>query len=351
MEGAVLRGVYNITSSPDFKCNSRCVWHDSYVSLGFTSQCKDVTIATLASNANTTSNETYNRGIYQLKTPGKISIDMHFESLYRTQIKTNAIGFKAEYGRDKTPFPADFLHIAVARRNPSARPVGSEDEGDLPSKYFKELEIVECSIGLAAYNYTTMSASGNQIDMKSSSIKLDSGVVYGRRVWYNQTGLPPFVAQEADIRALVNLFESSRFSGNMTTGQVTTVPPSGIVVALVNPNISQTFDNIAASMTEQLRSAGNDVARGITVTSVVFVHIEWAWLTLPIAVTFVSALFLLATWIHTRLHHCIPWKSSSVALLYHQVVMEGESKAVMRSEMSSLTEMERAAKETKATLE
>ncbi|KAH7093249.1 hypothetical protein FB567DRAFT_170781 [Paraphoma chrysanthemicola] len=356
MEGAVLRGVYNISSNPEFKCNSMCVWHDSYISLGFTSQCKDVTTATLASNFNTTSNQTYNRGVFNLTTPGKVTLGMGLDLLWRTQINVNATGFKGAYdggAKPQKPFPADFLRVAVARRHPDAL-VGFVSESDPPAVYFKELEITECTISFAAYNYTTLSASGNQLDVQSTIIPLDAGTVNGRpgsRVWYNQTGLPPFVVPEADITALVNLFESSRFSGSMTTGQVIPKPPSGIVMSLLKSDITKTFDNVAASMTEQLRSSGSDVARGISVKSVVFVHIRWGWLALPIAVTVVSAAFLVATWIHARLHHCVPWKSSSVAILYHHVVMNGDEKAVLRSEMRSLTEMERAAKKTKAALE
>ncbi|KAF2023946.1 hypothetical protein EK21DRAFT_118279 [Setomelanomma holmii] len=311
MEGAVFRGIYNISSNPNFHCGSTCIWHDSYISLGLASQCKDVTTETLASNANTTSNQTYNRGIYALTTPGNISIGMHFESLV-------------------------------------------ENEEDPPSAYFSELEIFECTLGFAAYNYTTLSASGNRLEIEASSIKLEPGIVSGRpgsQVTYKQSGLPAFVVQEADIRALVNLFESSRFSGNVTSGQIPVALPSGVVMALLSSNITQTFDNVAASMTEQLRSSSSDVARGITVTLVVFVHIEWAWLGLPVAVTFVSGLFLLATWMHARLHHCVPWKSSAVAILYHQVVVGVDEKAVVRSEMRGLKEMEYAAKRTKATLE
>ncbi|KAH7357351.1 hypothetical protein BKA66DRAFT_553015 [Pyrenochaeta sp. MPI-SDFR-AT-0127] len=356
MEGAMFRGIYNMTSDPQFMCSSRCIWKDPYISLGFASRCEDVTAPTLASISNVNMTASYNSGTYNMTTPGKINLGMDFDPLYRTQINIVATGFRAGYGSYNIPFPADFVHVVVARRFPNAPAIGPNDEYDLISKYFGELEVVECAIGFSAYNYTSASAFGNQLDMRVSHLKLDPGTSTGNRphdshVLYNQTGVSVFQVEEADIQALINLFESPRFSGKMSTGQTTTTPPSGVVMALVSPNISQTFDNMALSMTEQLRSRGDESGAGYTIISEVSVRIRWAWLTLPICVTLIAALLLLATWLNTRLHHCIPWKSSATAILYHHVVTEGGSEAILRSEMKNLDEMEDAAKTTRAKLE
>jgi hypothetical protein len=286
-------------------------------------------------------------------TPGNISIGMTFMPLYRTQIKIVATGLAEPWpsANDSEPFPAEFLHVVVARRNPTANSIGPDNEADLPADYFSELEIVECAIGFSAYNYTTMTASGNRLDMKSSRLKLEPGTRRrNRTIVYDTIGLPVFQAKEVDVSALVLLFGSSRLSGEMTSGQIPKEPPSGAVMALLKPNVSQTFDNIAASMTEQLRSANNAVAQGITISSEVFVSIQWGWITLPVFVTLTAALFLLATWLDTQLHHCIPWKSSTVAILYHQVILNENSDATIRSDIGSIAEIEDTAEKTKARL-
>lgn len=111
---------------------------------------------------------------------------------------------------------------------------------------------------------------------------------------------------------------------------------------------------MAASMTERLRSIKDEnykIAQGTTFTSVVFVRVRWAWLALPVCVTLIASLFLFATQRHTRVNHCMPWKTSTVALLYHQVIMKGDSKAVLKSDLQSIDEIEDIAKRIKARIQ
>ncbi|KAJ9615109.1 hypothetical protein H2200_001183 [Cladophialophora chaetospira] len=49
----------------------------------------------------------------------------------------------------------------------------------------------------------------------------------------------------------------------------------------------------------------------------VFVHVRWAWLSLPVALTFGAIAFLATTAHQTRRQHLPLWKSSSLATLYH----------------------------------
>ena len=137
----------------------------------------------------------------------------------------------------------------------------------------------------------------------------------------------------------------------MTSGQVYKDRPTGAVIALLKSNISEVFDNLAASMTEELRTHGDVSAEGVIIVNEVFVRIEWIWLILPIGVTLTAALFLLATYIDSKMKGCMPWKSSSLALLYHEVVERKHEQVVLRSDMRDLNEMEEAAKNTNAILE
>lgn len=130
---------------------------------------------------------------------------------------------------------------------------------------------MECSIGLTAYNYTALSASGNTIALENIQIPLEPGVLFRPltynydEVVFNQTGLPEFRLRGADLFALANLFESPRFSGNMTIGQIRNQPAGGVVMSLLSSNISEAFDNMAATMTEQLRLRDDDIAEGVAV--------------------------------------------------------------------------------------
>lgn len=46
MQGAVYQAFYGLETPAIFNCTSNCTWNDSYVSLGFSSACTNVTRAT-----------------------------------------------------------------------------------------------------------------------------------------------------------------------------------------------------------------------------------------------------------------------------------------------------------------
>ncbi|KAI8933733.1 hypothetical protein NX059_009449 [Plenodomus lindquistii] len=365
MEGAIFQGIYSKALGPDFTCNSNCIWKDSYISAGFVSRCENVTVQTLARNKNVTSLAApSNARAYNVSTPGGVVIGVTIDTLFRTQIsvaakvtRPNAYTPETKLVPEGSEFSPEFIKVGVLRRRPDLPWGGSFNEDASPNVYFPEVEFTECSIRLVAHNYTSLSASGNALSLQATQIPLEPGVMlkpnsyYFWEVLFNQTGLPPFRLLSADLVALANLFESKRFSGEMTIGQIRKKSAEGVVMALLKSNISEAFDNMAASMTEQLRARPDRVAQGVSVSPVVFVHIRWAWLALPVGVTVVAALFLLLTIINSYTHGCEPWKSSVIALLFHSVVKQTEEQTVLRSEMKTLAEMERRAKKTNAMLE
>jgi hypothetical protein len=77
----------------------------------------------------------------------------------------------------------------------------------------------------------------------------------------------------------------------MTSGQIPHDLPASVVMALLKSNISQVFDNLAASMREQLRTRPHATVEGVILVNEVFVRIEWIWLTLPLDITLTAALF------------------------------------------------------------
>jgi hypothetical protein len=79
----------------------------------------------------------------------------------------------------------------------------------------------------------------------------------------------------------------------MTSGQIPHDLPASVVMALLKSNISQVFDNLAASMTEQLGTRLGATAEGIILVNEVLVRTEWIWLTLSLDITLTAALFLI----------------------------------------------------------
>src|SRR5690349_9737304 len=55
MQSAITKGLYDIRAAPVFSCGGTCLWRGSYVSLGFKSACKNVTVSTLKTKSCTNS--------------------------------------------------------------------------------------------------------------------------------------------------------------------------------------------------------------------------------------------------------------------------------------------------------
>ncbi|KAF2473899.1 uncharacterized protein BDR25DRAFT_386823 [Lindgomyces ingoldianus] len=334
-------GIFNITATPFFKCHSKCVWKESYVSLGFVSNCADVTVATLASNITRNDAQYYDHDNW-MTTPGNISIYAHFsQTSEATKVNVVAVSLVPNAAGGQ-PFAPEFVRIAVVR--------SSESYMGEPQVFRDTLEVVECTVSLTAYTYSDMSASGNQLNIKSNPTPLQPAPSF-RMLVFNQTGLPILQSTSADIIALVQLFTSPRFSGEIREGETSTTPPQGIGLSLRNGDISKAFENMAHSMTEQLRSSNDVAAYGLTVTSIVFVRVRWAWLAFPFGILAASALLLFATVINNCNHKCHLWKSSMVAILYHQVVIQEDAKGVLHTDMQSLEQLKALANGTKARLE
>jgi hypothetical protein len=113
-----------------------------------------------------------------------------------------------------------------------------------------------------------MYASGNRVDIISLRLNLEPGVVpeypSQRGILFNQAGVPEFEVTGNDLEALMMLLESPQISGVMATGNTITRSASGVVMPLISANLTEVFDNVAASMTEELRSRNDATAQGAT---------------------------------------------------------------------------------------
>ena len=102
---------------------------------------------------------------------------------------------------------------------------------------------------------------------------------------------------------------------------------SELLVAIHNTghNISTTMDNLAMSMSNHIRSIGrydlNPGSRsrvnGTALGMETYVHVRWAWLTLPVICVISASFFLLSVILETRKHGALVWKSSVPAYLFH----------------------------------
>jgi hypothetical protein len=352
MQGAIYKGIFNIKTPAVFKCSSTCVWRGSRVSLGFSSTCSNVTSKTTIKK-----NPNYDEVVegYDLTTPQGVTVTANYtETDWQAIVNvvavdlTNSLLNVTESGTVFTVMvAADFLRVAVVKS-----PTDIEYDTIDP----KTLQIFECTVGFAGFRYTNASASGNQFTVDSQElVTLDPGLYvsddqYNPVIVFNQTDLPVMTVRAADIGALTQFFTSDRFSGAIYDGEDTPAQ-SGIAQALRNANITEAFSNMALSMTDQLRSGHSVTAAGSTLNSVPFVHVQWLWLSFTLFVQMVSGLILALTIFSSRNLHVRLWKSSTLAVLYHVVVLEGDSMGIIRTDIQTPEQMQKLGKRMKVLIE
>lgn len=83
-------------------------------------------------------------------------------------------------------------------------------------------------------------------------------------------------------------------------------------------NLSKTIDNIATSMTNNIRQDQNSTqVIGQAFKDETFIRVRWPWFILPATLVFLTALILQATIMINYRCKAMLWKSSILPLLYH----------------------------------
>ncbi|KAK7728682.1 hypothetical protein SLS63_006543 [Diaporthe eres] len=258
---------------------------------------------------------------------------------------------------------ANFIRLVAFRQPSEYREIGGIVDTTVE-------QTIECDIGLTAYNYTKASSVTNSFSIDDMErIPLDDGhlvvnssvddqvdMTTGHKdmfsyILFNTTGLPDFRVRTLELGSLIDYFTSDSFSGKIADGESVPSFAAGITNAIRNPqkNISKILDSMAITMTDQLRTNNNAIARGLTARTVVLVRVQWAWLTLPFFVVLASGLFLIAEMVVSRRKTDIRlWKSSATSLLFHSI---SPAEGRMRTSIQDPEQLHRTAKATKIRLE
>ncbi|CAN9190439.1 unnamed protein product [Alternaria alternata] len=138
---------------------------------------------------------------------------------------------------------------------------------------------------------------------------------------------------------VVNAVEHNMLANWLATGFFTTVEQDVVGrVPYTHSDMSQTFDNIATSMTNRIRE--NDNATRVFGTSYreeTYIRVSWPWLILPGVVVLMSVVLLVASIVLSRGDKQGLWKSTTLAPLFtHMRGWEHEGLRVGRwSEMEN----------------
>ncbi|KAI1631066.1 hypothetical protein F4809DRAFT_634087 [Biscogniauxia mediterranea] len=340
LQGAIMKGIFNIQTAPEFRCGGACSWNGTYQSLGFSSTCENVTQATSATKVCDNQNNTsISPGNCNMTTPGGVS----FSTLY---IRTDAAtvlrvavneSFTSNIAINKsvqvgTPrywrIPPEFLKVAIFRSTSG------------PDHYFNDPEIIdeeitECTISLALHEYRGMVANGSELTIPTHRrLRLDAGysVAPAGAIGTNQTVTfngseagafaPGFSVGVYDWNNMVRFFQSSAFTSHIVAGSDSNGQSQvGIGSAFLRADLPATFDALAESMTDYVRSLGSGpnarAATGDRVDQVIFVRVRWAWLAFPLAVELAALAFVVAVMVKNRRRRIPAWKSSALGLLLH----------------------------------
>ncbi len=333
MQGAILRGVYNLESPSLFNCSSTCKWDGPYYSVGFQSSCSNVTVATSATKSCTNGTDIQ----CTMQTPGGVT----FNTLWvPTEVQTVSIVNTSttspipDFDTTKPNFtmPSNITQFAVFRA-PSAAGLYPTQNFD-PNQGIIGEEIVECTIKVAGFKYSDIEAVGSTLNRSTVEvIPLDNATYTGYHTYVSLV-FPggtngDFIMAPGDVLGVYNFFASPQFTGELQDGDATT-KAVGTAGAFLHGNISDLVTTMAASMSDHVRSGTNqELGLGSAQETVLFVSVQWEWLSLPIVAEIATAVLLIATMVSSRRTTRVGlWKSSNVALLVHDALgSEGMLKA------------------------
>ncbi|RBR15918.1 uncharacterized protein FIESC28_07120 [Fusarium coffeatum] len=363
MQSAIIKGLYDIHAAPVFSCAGACFWKGSYVSLGFKSVCKNVTVSTLKTRFCTDSTggsisfsdiPDDERAKCNMTTPGGIVLSAQHKLLsLLTMFRSNTTATHSGLGASP-----DLMRIAVYR--------SSRDNAYMPLN----IDITECTISYTAYEYTNATANGSVFSFgKTKTIDLEwAAIIFGKDVrlddsqgqpWQNarrlssadpKDDLPELYSWWNDDLALTEFFQSEIFQLEYIEGIYGNFEHSLSTLLSGQTNLSRAFDNMATSMTDYIRSGPNmKLAKGSRLDTEIFVSVRWYWLIGPGLIELASLLFAVATIVSNGRKHKVPlWKSSALVLLACQ---HDEDEGLIRGTTKSMVEIEKKAKNLKVRLE
>ncbi|RGP71229.1 hypothetical protein FLONG3_7179 [Fusarium longipes] len=339
-------GLYDMRSVPLFECGGACVWRDSYISLGFKSTCENVTVSTLKTETCVGPHKQGTDFVHHcnMTTPGGIKLDTQYATDFLTTFRINATATTALENFNK-PL-ADIARIAVYRST----------WGDP----FGDVNITECAVAFTAFEYSKAEANGStfsfgkvdEIDIRNlgwswEGPRTDFSLVSNKSTTPN---LPQFKISSVEIEALQEFFQSVTFKSEFLDGRYFNTN-SGLSAALAGGvDLPRAFDNMAAAMTEYIRSGPNmKLAQGVRRESELFVLVRWYWLIGPVLLELAALTFAIFSIVGTARKHEVPlWKSSALVLLNCRHNMTA---GTIHGEFQDVKELERIARISKARLE
>ncbi|KAF2670109.1 hypothetical protein BT63DRAFT_454289 [Microthyrium microscopicum] len=333
MQASVINGLSGFVTPPDFHCSSaNCTWHDkSFLSLGFESTCKNVTtkIAQVCADFRNQTltypnlDSTGNVNQCNLTTPSNVTLqytyvptDSQTTVIVSSTISCPSLGYGGWRNGWLTAIQSSkLITIAVFRMY------------GYPARGY--WEVIECDIGLVGHKKSNVSITNSTfqvgLEERLPLVVLNgsgSEPVASHATFMTQTGNHTFMANLMDLAILSDFLQSKVFNGTLVDGDYAFDPniPFGPVYLNKNIDVSGALQNMTRSMTNTInRSSNAAFEKGYTIRSETYIYIRWKYFTLPVVMLIATTHLLLTTILKSRRQQMKLWKSSSVALLAHQI--------------------------------
>lgn len=258
LQVVILRGLYNISSLEVFSCSGECRWEGRYISLGFKTECTNVTYATLDTSQCAKAYDNPSLTLCNMTTPSGLGISTRYAETDLTTTYCMNVSSRWESSDElRTRLPG-IAHFTLYR---------STSDGSFNAW---DVNITDCSLSLAAYEYTNARANGSVFSFEQTRevepnpknpwgfITNDDGMKSPARVQLNTSkvqGIPALAISLSDLSALQVYLESDSIASEWVSGNWVN-KNSGLSAALSgNVDVGKRFEMMALSMTSYLRSA------------------------------------------------------------------------------------------------
>ena len=363
MQTAIMQGIYDVNSPQNFSCpSSECRWNDSYVSLGFKTECKNVTLQTLPEPGEEECDFVDGFTYCNMTTPGGVGITTRFQTYQSaTSYYMNATEARRSIDDDENEIhmTSEFMRFAVYRA--TVHSTVSMRPGNI-----RNINVTDCSLSLAAYEHKNARSNGTEFTFDEvNELEIGEGHPYP---WFRKRETSIFGQLVANVSSsgkiielrshlsefdmLGKFFMSPTFVSQFFDGEVADKNTDFGLAPLLSGNVDldERFAGMARGMTSYVRSGPNsEVARGKRLDTELFVVIRWYYFLGPVIIEFLSLLLGIITIYFNRGSTNVPlWKSSTLAVLACQYEKE---LTLLQSTSKDIKEISESAKKAEVSLE
>ncbi|KAJ5353986.1 hypothetical protein N7541_006550 [Penicillium brevicompactum] len=343
MQSAIIQGLYGITTPEPYRCPGACVWKEKYVSLGFKSECKNVTQVTLKSAA---CERAKYRQTCSLTTPGGVSLVSRWvftDSATAYNLNVSAPVSKQTLADQLSTLPV-ITRFAIFRSTP--------DDIYL----MNDIRITECSLSLCSIRILKCPSQWREVDFGAgNSWQWPNAIMSSIHTNESTSGdvqIPMLEMGFVSLMSLRDFFLSTTISSEWVEGSYNNTDLGLSSILSPNVNVSERFEKMAAAMTDYVRYGPNSLsAHGDVMLSEAYVYIHWWYFIVPAAVELLAIVFAVLTIVRNRKSQGVPlWKNSALAVLECQLQKHNEQYGLLQSSGMSVDELNKQAEEVEVAL-